>query len=113
MAEGNAYYAEPERLAAGVRQINAISSLAHEMLRDFTTTVNDTRGWPGKDDSFALEVIPQEEKERRTAVETGTSLVEAVVGVADGTMTNLENIRNTQNGVIDSINSAGNRGGRH
>jgi len=112
MAEGNAYYAEPDRLAAGVRQINAIGTFAHEMLRDFTTTVNDTHGWPGKDDSFAQEVIPQELKERTMAVDTGTSLVEAVVSVADGTMSNLENIRNTQNGVIDSINSAGNRNGR-
>ncbi|MEH0422065.1 hypothetical protein [Streptomyces sp. B21-083] len=113
MAEGNAYYAEPDRLAAGVRQIDQIGALAHEMLRDFTTTVNDTHGWPGKDDSFAQEVIPQELRERKTAVETGTSLVEAVVSVADGTMANLDNIRNTQSGVIDSINSAGHRGGRH
>ncbi|ELP71348.1 hypothetical protein ACKI1I_08900 [Streptomyces turgidiscabies] len=113
MAEGNAYYAEPDRLAAGVRQINAISSLAHEMLRDFTTTVNDTRGWPGRDDSFAQEVIPAELKERETAVQTGSSLVDAVVSVADGTMSNLSNIRSTQMGVMDSINSAGSRGGRH
>jgi len=113
MPEGNSYYAEPDQLAAGVRYINQISTLAHDMLRDFTTTVNDTHGWPGKDDDFAKEVIPAELREREMAIDTGTSLVEAVVSVADGTMANLDNIRNTQNGVIDSINSASRRNGRH
>ncbi|MFJ1967630.1 hypothetical protein ACIO93_03075 [Streptomyces sp. NPDC087903] len=113
MSEGNAYYAEPERLASGVRQIDRISALAHEMLRDFTIGLNATVGWTGRDDSFAQEVVPQDKRERKTAVDTGTSLVDAVVSVADGTLANLDNIRNTQSGVIDSINSAGRRGGRH
>ncbi|MFD5625956.1 MULTISPECIES: hypothetical protein [unclassified Streptomyces] len=111
MSEGNAYYAEPDRLVAGVRQIDQISTLAHEMLRDFTMGLNSTVGWPGHDDSFAKEVIPQEKRERTTAVDTGTSLVEAVTGVADGTLANLDNIRTTQSGVLDSINSA--RRGKH
>ncbi|MER5600175.1 hypothetical protein FNH09_18090 [Streptomyces adustus] len=111
MSEGNAYYAEPDRLAAGVRQIDQISTLAHEMLRDFTMGLNATVGWPGHDDSFAEEVIPQEKRERTMAVDTGTSLVEAVTGVADGTLANLDNIRTTQSGVLDSINSA--RRGKH
>jgi hypothetical protein len=111
MTEGNEYYAEPDRLAAGVRQIDQISGLAHEMLRDFTMGLNNTVGWTGYDDSFAKEVIPQDKKERELAVQTGTSLVDAVVSVADGTLANLDNIRTTQNGVIESINSA--RRGRH
>ncbi|WP_299531521.1 hypothetical protein [uncultured Streptomyces sp.] len=117
MPEGNAYYAEPGRLQAGARQIDQISALAQEIVHEFVSAVNLTRDWPGTDDSYAKEVLPQEKKEREAALDTGLALSKAVVGVADGTMSNLSNILSTQSGVLDSIRSSsrgGNgNGGKH
>ncbi|WP_327179800.1 hypothetical protein OG599_33915 [Streptomyces sp. NBC_01335] len=116
MPEGNAYFAEPGRLQAGSRQIDQISALAREIVHDFVSSVNLTRDWPGTDDSYAKEVLPQEQKERKAAVETGVALSDAIVGVADGTLANLGNILSTQSGVLDSIHrssGSGSHGGKH
>ncbi|MEU6353679.1 hypothetical protein ABZ896_30855 [Streptomyces sp. NPDC047072] len=114
MADGNAYFADPGRIQAGVRQVDAISSLAQEMVRDFTSAVNATRDWPGQDDDFAREVKPQEKSERTSVTDTGQAITDAVVGVADGTHANLRNIVGTQSGVLDAIrDSAANGPGRH
>ncbi|SNX66211.1 hypothetical protein SAMN06272735_8057 [Streptomyces sp. TLI_55] len=114
MADGNAYFANPGRIQSGVRQIDEISALARQMVREFVADVNLTRDWPGTDDEFAREVQPQEKSERTTVTDTGQSVSDAVVAVADGTHTNLQNIMGTQSGVLDAIHdSAVNGPGRH
>ena len=114
MADSNAYFADPGRIQAGVRQVDAISSLAQEMVRDFVSAVNLTRDWPGHDDEFAREVKPQEKSERESVTDTGQAVTDAIVGVANGTHSNLQNILGTQNGVLDAIHeSAANGPGRH
>ncbi|MFC4034387.1 hypothetical protein ACFO3J_23330 [Streptomyces polygonati] len=115
MTDSDAYFAEPARIAAGVRQIDQISTLAQEMVRDFAAEVNLTRDWPGTDDSFAQQTIPQEKKERQLSGETGQALSDAVSEVAAGTVKNLDNILGTQNNVLDAIHSQSSNGssGRH
>lgn len=115
MADPNAYFAEPARIAAGVRQIDRISGLAQDMIRDFLNEVNATRDWPGVNDSFAEQVIPQEKQERELSGDTGQALSTAVAEVAGGTVKNLSNILGTQNGVLDAIHSqsGGGSAGRH
>jgi hypothetical protein len=114
MSDTNAYYAEPARIHAGVRQIDQISTLAQDMLRDFVSAVNLTSDWPGTNDSYAKEAIPQEKKEREAALGTGQALTDSVVGVANGTTTNLSSILSTQSGVLDAIhNSAPGSSGKH
>jgi hypothetical protein len=115
MAEGNSYYADPNQLQAGIRQIDQISNLASEIVNEFVRTVNLTSDWPGHDDSYARVVIPQDKKERLAATDTGTAVDDAVFSVVDGTKANLDNVINTQNGVLDAINesSSGNSGRRH
>lgn len=114
MADGNSYFADTGRIQSGVRQVDHISSLAQEIVRDFVSAVNMTRDWPGVDDDFAKEVAPQEKSERSKVTSTGQSLSDAVVQVANGTTANLSNILNTQGGVLDAIHqSAANGSGRH
>ncbi|MFD3944798.1 hypothetical protein [Streptomyces sp. NPDC058579] len=106
MPEGDVYFAIPGRLQAGVRQIDQISSLVQDIARDFVSEVNAVRDWPGRDDSFAREVLPQEKDERETATRTAEAIAEAVVEIANGTHDNLRNIVNTQDGALDAIGSA-------
>jgi hypothetical protein len=60
----NAYLASPDGLANGTRQIVEISEFAVRMLEDFITEVSATAGWPGKDDSYAKQMIPKEREGR-------------------------------------------------
>ncbi|MFE9130881.1 hypothetical protein ACFYOF_36610 [Streptomyces sp. NPDC007148] len=117
MADENSYFADPARIQGGVRQIDQISSIAREMMRDFVNELNLTRDWPGTSDSFAKEVVPQEHKERESTSDTGQALADAVVSVADGTTANLKNILTTQGGNLDAIHESSGRGnttgGRH
>nr|WSY50991.1 hypothetical protein OG999_13315 [Streptomyces sp. NBC_00886] len=102
----NAYSASPPALIAGTRQIDQISRLANEMINEFITDVSSTSGWPGHDDSYAKQMLPQEKQQREGSVKTGTSLSEAIVGVGDGTLTNLKSVLGTQSGVIDAIHDS-------
>ncbi|MFB8036587.1 hypothetical protein ACFC5Z_27355 [Streptomyces sp. NPDC056004] len=101
MSDG--YYAEPARIQAGLRQMFSISTLIGSMVDDFVMDVRATRDWPGQDDSFAEEVIPQEQKERESSSETAIALSEAVNGVAHGTSVNLASIKSNQNNILDAI----------
>ncbi|KPI08692.1 hypothetical protein OK074_3479 [Actinobacteria bacterium OK074] len=118
----NAYYASPPALVAGTRQIEQISRLATDMINEFITDVSATSDWPGQNDSYAKQMLPQEKQQREGSITTGTSLSEAIVGVGDGTLANLKSVLGTQSGVVDaihdsSINSGdtgdGSHGGKH
>lgn len=114
----NAYYANPGVLQAGTRQIEQISRLANEIISEFITDVSATSDWPGQNDSYAKQVLPQEKKQREGAITTGSALSEAIVGVGDGTIANLKSVVGTQNGVLDAIhdshiNTGDTTGGSH
>ncbi|MFJ7200504.1 MULTISPECIES: hypothetical protein [unclassified Streptomyces] len=101
MSDG--YYAEPARIQAGLRQMFSISTSVGSMVDDFVVDVRATSDWPGQDDSFAQEVIPQEQKERESSSETAIALSESVKGVAHGTSVNLASIKSNQNNILDAI----------
>ncbi|WP_405710568.1 MULTISPECIES: hypothetical protein [unclassified Streptomyces] len=101
MSDG--YYAEPARIQAGLRQMFSISTSIGSMVDDFVMDVRATSDWPGQDDSFAKEVIPQEQKERESSSGTAIALSDAVNGVAHGTSVNLASIKSNQNNILDAI----------
>ena len=118
----NAYSATPPALVAGTRQIEQISRLANEMINEFITDVSSTSGWPGHDDSYAKQMLPQEKEQREGSIKTGSSLSEAIVSIGDGTLTNLKSVLGTQNGALDAIHDSnintgdtdgGSHGGKH
>ncbi|MEU6197107.1 hypothetical protein [Streptomyces sp. NPDC047061] len=102
----NAYSASPPALIAGTRQIEQISRLANEMISEFITDVSATSKWPGHDDSYAKQMLPQEKEQREGSVTTGSSLSEAIVSIGDGTLTNLKSVLGTQSGVLDAIHDS-------
>lgn len=101
MSDG--YFAEPARIQAGLRHMYSISASMGSMVDDFVVDVRATSDWPGQDDSFAKEVIPQELKERQSSSETALALSDAVNGVAHGTAVNLTSIMSNQNNILDAI----------
>ncbi|MFB8210120.1 MULTISPECIES: hypothetical protein [unclassified Streptomyces] len=102
----NAYYASIPGLAGGTRQLQAISDYAVDMFNEFFHDVSATSDWPGKDDSYAKTMIPQEKKQREGAVDTGKALTEAIVGVGDGTLANLKSVLTTLGGNLDAIHES-------
>ena len=110
MADSNAYAADTNRLRAAIRQIEQISAMAGDLVRDFAHEVARTQHWPGEDDSFAREVIPSERKERETALETAESVAGASEQIALSTLGNLDNIEGTQLGALEGIQAELHRG---
>ncbi|MFF2326490.1 MULTISPECIES: hypothetical protein [unclassified Streptomyces] len=108
---GDAYFAEPARIQAGLLQMHQISSSVEGMVDDFLSEVKVTMGWPGLDDSFAQEVKPQERKERESSSTAATALSEAVAGVVHGTTVNLREIQTNQNNILDAIQDHRNKTG--
>ncbi|MFE6904682.1 hypothetical protein ACFVFJ_49500 [Streptomyces sp. NPDC057717] len=116
MSDSDSYSADPARIHGGVRQIEQIRGLIQGMMRNFSNEINLTKGWPGTNDSFAENIIPQELKERVGTTNTVQALSEAILSVADGTTGNLKNILGTQDGNLDAIlnsSGGGGRSGRH
>ncbi|MFE0489891.1 MULTISPECIES: hypothetical protein [Streptomyces] len=102
----NAYFASPDGLANGTRQVMQISQFAVNMLEEFITDVSATSDWPGKDDSYAKQMIPKEREGREGAISTCREFVNALVAIGDGTMANLHNVVGTQGGVLDGIRNS-------
>ncbi|GGW30799.1 hypothetical protein [Streptomyces xantholiticus] len=110
MADSNGYIADTNRLRAAIRQIEQISAMAGDIARDFANEVGRNQHWPGRDDSFAREVIPSELKERQTALETSENVAGASEQIALSTLGNLDNIEGTQLGVLEGIQAELHRG---
>ncbi|KAB1140862.1 hypothetical protein F7R91_34565 [Streptomyces luteolifulvus] len=110
MADSNGYIADPNRLRTAIRQIEEISEMARDIVRDFAGEVARTQGWPGRDDSFAREVLPSERKERESALETGENIAGAGEQIALSTLENLDNIEGTQLGALEGIQAELHRG---
>ncbi|WP_432131929.1 hypothetical protein [Streptomyces tendae] len=110
----NPYYASPAALASGVQRIEQISHLAAAMIDEFVTDVRATSRWPGEKGSYAEITGKQEREQREWAESTGRAVSEALVGLVDGTLANLENVRRTQEGVLSAIHDSGHpSGGTH
>ncbi|MGW3622032.1 hypothetical protein [Streptomyces sp. NPDC000880] len=112
MANSPRYTAEPDNLLAGVKAIEEIGALAQSLLADFSNEVNETRRWPGVNDSFAQEAIPQEVKVREGSLKTVEAVFEGVRGIGDATFGNLLNIMTTQSGALEAIQTAASKNKR-
>jgi hypothetical protein len=99
----NAYFANPHALMAGTRQIEQISQMVTEMVREFVTDVSETADWCGESDSYAKQMKPKEKEQREGAISTGEALANALVSAGNGTIANTKSVLGTQSGVIDAI----------
>jgi hypothetical protein len=103
---GNNYFADPNRIQSGTREIDQISTFVQNMLEDFTNGAYATAGWTGTSDSLAKQLIPADQKDRQGTTDTARALTQAIVGIARGTETNLKNILATQQGNLDAIHQS-------
>ncbi|MDQ0988455.1 hypothetical protein [Streptomyces sp. V2I9] len=99
----NRYYANPNRIEAGTRQLEAIAELARKMTSDFLIESNGTSTWPGVDDDFAKQVRPQEKKDREATRETCEALGKAVAGISRGTLENVKSMHALRGETLGNI----------
>lgn len=103
---GGNYYADPNRIHEGSAEITRISNYVQNLMENFTDGVYATVGWTGTSDSLAKQLIPADQKDRQQTTDTARQLTNAVVGIAQGTQSNLQSILSTQQGNIDAINQS-------
>ncbi|MER7699775.1 MULTISPECIES: hypothetical protein [unclassified Streptomyces] len=99
----NRYYADPNRIQAGVRQLEDIAEIARGMTADFLDEISDTVTWPGTSDEFAKKVRPQEIKERQTTKDTCMAIRDAVIGITEGTLENVQTMKALRNQALENI----------
>ncbi|WP_428957204.1 hypothetical protein [Streptomyces sp. cg35] len=103
------YYGDPQRIQAGVRQLEEIAEAARSMTADFLDEISGTVSWPGTSDDFAQKVKPQERKERQTTKDTSMAIRDAVVAITDGTLTNLDTMKAVKNQALEDISKQSSR----
>ncbi|MYR58924.1 hypothetical protein GTY54_22660 [Streptomyces sp. SID625] len=113
------YYGDPRRIQAGTEQLKQIAELARSITSDFLDEISATVDWPGTSDDFAKQARPKEQKERQTAKDTCTAIRDAIVGITEGTLQNLDSMTRVRDQALDAIGqqtnqveNAGNHG-RH
>ncbi|MFJ3143425.1 hypothetical protein ACIPJM_13375 [Streptomyces halstedii] len=103
------YFADPNRIQAGTRQLEAITEIAHAMAADFLDEVSDTVTWPGVSDDFAKKVRPQEQEERQATKDTCLAIRDAVVGITEGTLENVQTMKTLRNRALEDISKQSSR----
>ncbi|MGW3496386.1 hypothetical protein [Streptomyces sp. NPDC001020] len=110
---GNVFSANPADIHRWARIFAEIKDITDNSVREFEDAARRTAGWVGQDDSMARELGPQDEKERKGASETGTSLMEAIAGMARALNVNGNIIQGAQNDAFEAIDEHASRTGRH
>lgn len=105
----NRYLANPDRIQAGVRQLEDITEAAQSMVSEFLDEISATVTWPGTSDEFAEKVRPQEQQERQVTKDTCRAIRDSVTAIADGTMKNVDSMLGTKNQALEDIGKQGNR----
>jgi hypothetical protein len=97
------YYGDPRRIEAGTRQLDEIAKMAQSIASDFLDEISATVTWPGTDDEYAQQMRPKERKERQATKDTCTAVRDAIVGITEGTLQNLESMRRVRDQALDGI----------
>ncbi|GAA2914636.1 hypothetical protein [Streptomyces mexicanus] len=97
------YYGDPRRIQAGTEQLRQIADLARSITSDFLDEISATVDWPGTSDDFAQKVRPKEQQERQTAKDTCTAIRDAIVGITEGTLQNLDSMTRVRDQALEAI----------
>ncbi len=106
---GQRYYVDPARIEALAGQLEEIGSLTRSMTEEFLDGLAPTVSWPGSDGEFAEKAKPQEQKERQTTKDTMMSIRDAVVGITDATLGQVQMMKTTRDRNIEDIEQGNNR----
>jgi hypothetical protein len=106
MADSGNYFANPRGISTGMAALRQLADFANGLVTDFNIGVEETKGWTGENDSLANQLKPADQNDIKQSLNTARSLTSAVVGVAQGTETNLKSILSTQQDSLDAIHQA-------
>ncbi|MER7791954.1 hypothetical protein [Streptomyces sp. NPDC097640] len=100
---GERYEADPARLIAMMDEIRAIAKQARELPGGFTSALQPTRRWYGIDDEVAEGYGPQYEKTVEGVSDTFFAISDAVIGVVEGRLQELQEVRGAESFALDSV----------
>ncbi|MEV1019292.1 hypothetical protein [Streptomyces sp. NPDC050264] len=106
---GQRYYVDPERIEALAEQLEEIGALAQSMTEEFLDGLAPTVSWPGSGDDFADKAKPQEQKERQSTKDTLLAIRDAVTGITDATVEQVQLMKGTRDHNIEGIERVNNR----
>ncbi|MGW4109226.1 hypothetical protein [Streptomyces sp. NPDC004976] len=106
---GQRYYVDPQRIEVLTRQLEEIASLARNMTEEFLDDLDRTVRWPGTEGEFAAKARPRELKERETTKATMMAVRDALVGVTEATLRQVEMVKTTRDRNIERIEQQNNR----
>ncbi|MER5778836.1 hypothetical protein ABT144_32045 [Streptomyces sp. NPDC002039] len=97
------YEASPEALRRAVERMRRLPELAEGLSRSFTADERNYTPWPGWTDDYALQVRPVYERNNEFCLGTGRVLYEALDGLVQATLANLDNIERTRSYSTEQI----------
>ncbi|MGW2339323.1 hypothetical protein [Streptomyces sp. NPDC001661] len=106
---GQRYYVDPQRIEACTGQLEEIATLVRSMTEEFLDGLAATVNWPGHEGEFAEKARPQEQKERQTTKETMMSVRDALVGITDATLSQVEMMKRTRDQNIEDVERGNSR----
>ncbi|KES03576.1 hypothetical protein BU52_29910 [Streptomyces toyocaensis] len=106
---GQRYHVDPQRIEALTRQLEEIASLAGNMTEEFLDDQARTIRWPGTEGEFAAKARPQEQKERETTKATLMAIRDALVGITDATLRQVEMMKTTRDLHIEELEQRNSR----
>ncbi|MFD4349556.1 hypothetical protein ACFWQ6_32555 [Streptomyces coelicoflavus] len=106
---GQRYHVDPQRIEALTRQLEEIASLARNMTEEFLDEQVRTIRWPGTEGEFAAKARPQEQKERETTKATMMAIRDALVGVTEATLRQVEMMKTTRDLHIEELEQQNSR----
>ncbi|NJQ02996.1 hypothetical protein [Streptomyces zingiberis] len=122
---GRSFEADPALLRAFIEESQAIGKEIRAMSRDFTRALEPTTPWygyGGPHDKFGSEIGPEDQKDREFVTGCLDAIADGFIGMTDGRLQELEQIRNAQNFALDGMDELksglddvgrGGGGGRH
>ncbi|MFJ8929743.1 hypothetical protein ACIRJS_01320 [Streptomyces sp. NPDC102340] len=106
---GQRYYVDPQRIEACTGQLEEIATLVRSMTEEFLDGLAPTVNWPGHEGEFAEKAKPQEQKERQTTKDTMMSIRDALVGITDSTLSQVEMMKRTRDQNIEDVERGNSR----
>lgn len=110
---GDVFSASPGDIQRAAQIQDQIMAIVNNCVREFHDDAARCAGWVGQDDSMARELGPRDEKERKGTEETGTSLADAIAGMARVLNLNGNIIQGAQDDAYEAIDDQASRTGRH
>ncbi len=110
---GEVFSADVSRIRQWQNLMRGITEITDDTVRDFEAAARACLDWVGQDDAMAQDLRPRDQKERESATNTGTALMQAVAGISRALQVNGNVIQGAQNDAFDAVRDESNKSGKH